>query len=105
MFFQDKAEEKLSINERKLKELAARQEKLDDEVAHFLSELEVTPEQLSTFLANQDNFTEENWKELQHRKKMLDEKLDLELKNIRNPLSVKKALASLNVGQHWLHVR
>lgn len=105
MFFKDSAEEKLTINEKKIQELAIRLEKLDLDINGFLKEMEVTPEQLTTFISQKENFTEDNWKELQEQKKKLDEKLDLELRNIRNPLKTKSALASLNVGRHWLHVR
>ena len=105
MISQDNTEEKLIINENKIRELSIRFEKLNSDITNFLEELEVTPEQLTTFISNKDNFTEDNWEVLQQRKKQLDEKLDIELKNVRNPLKVKKALASLNVHQHWLYVK
>lgn len=104
MFSQD-TEEKLNLNEKKIRELAIRHEKLDNDVADFLKELEVTPEQLTAFISKKENFTEENWEELQNQKKKLDEKLDVELKNVRDPLKSKKALASLNVNRHWLYVK
>lgn len=105
MLFQDNIEEKLNINEKKIRELAIHHEKLDSDVHQFLNELEVTPAQLNAFISNKENFTESNWQELQKHKKQLDEKLDVDLKNVRNPLKSKKALASLNVNRHWLHVR
>lgn len=105
MFFQDTAEEKLKVNEKKMRELAIRLEKLDSDISAFLEELNVTPEQLTSFVSNKDNFTDSNWIDLQAEKKKLDEKLNTELKNIRNPLKSKKNLASLNVSQHWLYVK
>lgn len=105
MFLKDNIEEKLHLNEKKIRELSIRLEKLESDITNFLEELEVTPEQLSTFISKKENFTEENWLEIQKQKKQLDEKLDLDLKNVRNPLNSKKALASLNVGQFWLHVK
>lgn len=105
MLFGDKLEEQVTNNEKKIRELSIRHEKLDLDVSNFLKELEVTPEQLSAFITKKENFTEDNWEELQNQKKKLDEKLDLELKNVRNPLKSKKALASLNIRQHWLHVK
>lgn len=105
MFSTDNFEEKLVHNEIKMRELDIRHEKLDHDISNFFEELQVTPEQLTAFISTKDNFTEENWQELQKQKKQLDEKLDIELKNVRNPLKSKKALASLNVGRNWLHVK
>lgn len=105
MLSHDNIEEKLNVNEKKIRELAIRHEKLDSDISSFLVDLEVTPEQLTAFISKQENFTEDNWQELQKQKQQLDEKLDVELKNVRNPLKSKKALASLHVARHWLHVR
>lgn len=105
MLSQDNFEEKLQGNEKKIRELSIRLEKLESDVSVFLKELEVTPDQLTAFISKKENFTEENWEELQKQKKQLDEKLDLQLKNVRDPLKIKKALGSLNVGQHWLYVK
>lgn len=105
MLSNDTTEEKLKINEKKLRELAIRLESLDSEIHGFLNELNVTPEQLSAFVSCKDNFTDDNWEELQQQKMKLDQKLDVEIKNVRDPLKSKKALASLNVARHWLHVR
>lgn len=105
MLSQENVEEKLNNNEKKIRELAILLEKVDNDVSIFLQELEVTPEQLTTFISNQENFTENNWLELQKQKKQLDEKLDTALKNVRNPLKAKKALDALHVPRHWLHVR
>ncbi len=91
--------------EKKIKELAIRHEKLDNDISDFLTELDVTPEQLSAFISKKENFTEENWEVLQKRKKSLDEKLEVELKNVRDPKKAKKALASLNVQRHWMFVK
>lgn len=105
MLSQDNIEEKLNMNEKKLREMSIRLEKLDRDIANFLHEMEVTPEQLTAFISKKEHFTEGNWEELQKHKKQLDEKLEVELKNVRNPLKAKKALASLNVNRHWLYVK
>lgn len=104
MFTKDNIEEKINLNKKKIREMDIRHERLDSDIEAFLEELEVTPEKLTSFISNKENFTEENWQTLQDQKKQLDEKLNLSL-NIRNPLQTKKALASLNVGSHWLHVK
>ena len=105
MLSNDNVEEKLSLNEKKIRELSIRLEKLDSDITEFLEELEVTPEQLTTFISHKGNFTDNNWEALQKHKKQLDEKLEVELKNVRNPHKTKKALESLHVARHWLHVK
>lgn len=105
MFLKDNIEEKLSANEKKIRELDIRFEKLNNDIKNFLNELQVTPEQLTSFISQKENFTEENWEELQKQKKQLEDKLNLELKNITNPLKSKKARASLNIDRHWLYVK
>ncbi len=105
MFSKDNIEEKLHINEKKIRELDIRFETLENDISKFLQELDVTPEQLTAFISQKDNFTQENWEELQKQKKQLDEKLEVELKNVRDPKKAKKAFASLNVGNHWLYVK
>lgn len=101
----DNVEEKISLNDKKIRELSIRLEKLDSDVSEFMAELEVTPEQLSSFISHKANFTDNNWDQLQKHKKQLDEKLDVDIKNVRNPHKTKKALDSLHVQRHWLHVR
>ncbi|MBS4169833.1 Uncharacterized protein NEOC95_000551 [Neochlamydia sp. AcF95] len=105
MFSPDILEEKLNINERKMRELAIRLEKLDEDTHAFLEELEISPEQLTTFISQKENFTDSNWQELQQQKKQMDDKLETELNNIRNPLQSKQIFSSLNVARHWLYVR
>lgn len=105
MFFQNTLDEKITENEKKIKDLKNRLESINFQSDSFFEELEVTEEQLSSFISDENNFTKENWDQLQKEKKKLDDKLNVELANIKNPLKSKKNLASLHVAQHWLHVR
>jgi len=89
----------------KAKELTIRNENLDRETKALLEELKVSPEQLTTFIEDKENFTEENWKELQIEREKLEQKLQTEIKSIRNPLEVKKAYSERKVDQHWLFVK
>lgn len=92
-------------NEALLKQLLIRVDSLDREIKMLLDELKVTPEQVSTYLSNPDNFTPENWHELQLERKVLDEKLKRDLENIRNPPKIKKTMADRHVAPHWLYVK
>ena len=85
--------------------LAIQIENLDQEIASFLQELQVTPEQLTAFVENEDNFTPSNWQDIVKSKKAFEDKLERELENIRNPKKVKKTLTELNVPRHWIAVR
>lgn len=109
MFFLDKKEntleQKITKNDLSIQELLIRIDVLDREIKTLLDELNVTPEQVSTFVSNKDYFTEDNWEELQSQRKQLDEKLALQKSSIRDPLKAKKAQAERNVGHHWLFVK
>lgn len=98
-------EAKLIDLDKKITELELSNEALEREVSVFLSEQNVTEEQLSQFVSNSANFQPLNWEQLQLEKKRLDDKLDRELKNVLNPLKVKKSRQSLNIQPNWLFVR
>lgn len=92
-------------NEQAIQELAIQIEVLNRDVHELLKELSVSPEQLTAFVENKDNFSEENWNTLLEQRKALDEKLLRELQNVSNPQKTKKTLKTMNVQPHWLFVR
>jgi chromosome segregation ATPase len=92
-------------NEQAIQELAIQIEVLNRDVHELLKELKVSPEQLTAFVENKDNFSEENWNTLLEQRKALDEKLLRELQNVSNPQKTKKTLKTMNVQPHWLFVR
>lgn len=101
----EELENKIQQNKSKIEQLEIELESRWREEQAFLKELKVSAEQLSTFVSNPNNFTEESWQELNKQQTQLDEKLHRELNNIRNPLRTKKTYASLHVQPHWLYVR
>lgn len=109
MFFSKDLEQNLEQGTKKndtlLRQLLIRVDALDREIKMLLDELKITPEQVSTFLENPENFTPENWEELQTERKALDDKLKRELDNIRNPSKTKKAQTDRHVAPHWLYVK
>ncbi|HEV8052507.1 MAG TPA: hypothetical protein VGP47_08430 [Parachlamydiaceae bacterium] len=98
-------EAQIQKNELALQELAIRAEALDRDVDGLLSQLNVSPEQLTTFIENKDNFSEENWNSLQELRKALDEKLLRELLNVSNPKKTRDSFKKMNPQPHWLFVR
>jgi hypothetical protein len=105
MFNLNTSEHKDNEIEKKITELEIQNDNLNLSFAAFLRDLKLTTEQIDCFVNNPDNFSKENWEELQRQKQQLDEKLKLALDNIRNPLKNKKAYAHRKVDQHWLYVR
>jgi hypothetical protein len=92
-------------NELAIQELSIRMEALNRDIHELLKELNVSPEQLTTFLENKDNFSDDNWHTIIEQRKILDEKLLKELQNISNPQKTKKTFKTMNVQPHWLFVR
>jgi hypothetical protein len=86
-------------------ELDIRIEALNRDIEMLLNELKVAPQQLTTFIENQANFSEKDWQTLTDQRKALDEKLLRELLNISNPKQTQKAFKQRNVQPHWLFVR
>jgi uncharacterized protein with NRDE domain len=87
-------------------ELNLKIEQLDDHFDTILNELDVTAEQLHTFTTNSNHFTSTSWEKIEADRKHLDEKLCLDLENIKDPLHVKKTFAKQGTVQpHWLFVR
>lgn len=105
MFSDTKSEQQIQTRASKIQALQLQLENLDRQMEELLGELRVSPEQLSAFISKKENFTEENWAELVSQKKRLDDKLQRELDNIRNPLKTKRNYKSLHVQRHWLHVK
>lgn len=109
MFFNQKEnniENQILKNDLSLQELLIRIDSLDREVKKLLEELNITPEQVSQFVSLKDNFTQENWEQLQQQRKMLDEKLDLELRSIRDPQKTKNTFQeNKNIARHWIFVK
>lgn len=105
MNYEDELENKIEKFERSFNELTIRFENQNKLVNDLLEELNVTPEQLSEFIKKKENFTEENWEELEKQTKLLEQRLLLELANISNPTKRKKTYAERNIQPHWLFVR
>ncbi len=104
MFTQDH-ESHSKKNEALFKELLYRANDLEKEETKLFQELQVTAEQISQFMDKPENFTPENWEKIKTHQAQLSEKLDLELKNIKNPRKTKKAYQKNIVNNRWIFVR
>lgn len=104
MFFQSH-EDKTTINEKKIKELTIKADALNKEIENFYSEIAICPKKLADFSRKEENFFPEAWKELEKQRAMLDEKLSMQIKDIRNPLEAKGRYEDRNIARHWIPVR
>lgn len=91
--------------EKKIRELEIRNQKLDQDTLDLLKELQITPEQLTLFLNDNDNFTQLDWEKMQQQREKLEQKLQTELTSLRNPLKSKKTQQERCINNHWLFVR
>lgn len=110
MFFTSNKEEQIdkniNLNETKIRAMSIQLENLNREIDEFFGQLQLNIDNLSSFMSNKNNFTEQNWDELNKQKQLVEEKLQRELDNIRNPLKTKASQASqMHVQRHWLYVK
>lgn len=101
----DALEKKIQKHELAFQELTIKIDSLNQQVEDLLSELNISPEQLTAFIENKENFSDENWQTIIQQRQEFEEKLKRELANIRNPLKNKKTYSERVVPQHWLYVR
>mgnify|MGYP002138947446 CR=1 FL=1 len=103
---EEKLEDKIHKTEQKLLELSLVLNRLDGEYQKLLEEMSFTPKQIKEYAENPNNFAPPIWEFLQNEKKMLDEKLNLELSNINDLTKTTKTLSERGqIQKHWLFVR
>jgi chromosome segregation ATPase len=106
MAIEEKLEDKIHRTERKLLELSLHAQRLNLEYQQLLGEWALTSEQLKEFTENPVNFSSAIWDQLQKEKKELEEKLNLQLNNVRNANKTQDILSEQGrIQQHWLFVR
>lgn len=98
-------EQKIQKTENTLNNLIKEIENLHQENQKLFSELNICPEQFSSYLENPDNFTQTEWDRLQEHKKKLDQKLDLSKNHIADPSQTRKAFNEIHASRNWLFVR
>lgn len=102
----DRLQENIKDSEKKFKQLLKQSEELDAQEEALFKELDVRPEQVSAFLANPENFTPEDWAEIQRQMAEYDEKVAQIINNKRDRAQLRKAYGERSqVRQHWLFVR
>jgi hypothetical protein len=105
MFFEN-VDQKAEQNEKKIALMEMRLQRFEKAFQEIYDNINLLPEELAEFLNNAANFPPEVWMYLQGFKDELDDKLQKELDNIRNPSKTAQTYAERKgVQQHWLFVR
>lgn len=98
--------QKIDETNQKMTKLSQEFEQLNREYEELFGCLEINPDELADKVANQDNYSPQEWEELQSERKKLDEKLTLDLSNIPNLSKTKKNRKQLgSIERHWIFVR
>jgi hypothetical protein len=105
MFEVYNADNRIENTEKKIKELEIRNTKLNQDSEDLLTELNVSPDQLSTFIKDKSNFNDQNWEVLQTQRIELEQKLDTEIKSVRDPIKTQQSIKERRVDHQWLFVR
>jgi len=90
---------------RQLKEIERENEAFEREKVKLYEGLDMTPEEMHQALRDPSRYSKEDWKRLQELKKEMEELLDRDLKNIRNPEKAKAAYESRNLPPWALFCR
>lgn len=106
--FEDQTGEKdalLEKNESTYQELLTQVTNLQDKTKELFDTLGICPEQFAAFIENPANFSTEEWEAIEAEKKKLDEKLDLSLDHVRDPIKAQKNFEDFSQSRNWLFVR
>lgn len=90
---------------RQLKEIERDNEAFDREKVKLFESLKMTPEEVHQALKDPSLYSKRDWERLQELKKEMEELLDRDLKNIRNPEQAKKSYDSRNLPPWALFCR
>ena len=106
MNFSQNLKNKIQETEKRLKQLAIQSEKIHREYQKLLLDLELTPESIEEYMANEENFSADVREKIEIEIKKVDEKLALELSSIKDPLKNEQTTHEQSfVRPHWLFVR
>ncbi len=106
MFLSEDSQNNHGNMQRKLKELLILSEKLDNNYQKLLDDLSISEDQLINFIDNPENFTENEWNDLQAEKETMEKMLDLQLSQVKDPNENKKKYSQRKrVQSNWIFVR
>lgn len=88
---------KIENKTKQLHSLIAQQNK---NIESFFEEHAIDPEEIANYLSKEENFTKEEWAEIQKENKVFEENLQRDMANIPNPIEFKKHITEMrNLGR------
>ena len=98
-------EDQIKANERLLKELEVRDEALRKEFATVFAQYDLTPDDVADFVSCRDNFSDEEWVDVEIERAALEKALADRMKQVHDVRSSRDARANLRIDQQWLPCR
>lgn len=103
---EDELYQKYLSTQQKLKEFSIMSEKIDRNYDTLLQILGLSSAELTEFMENPANFSQEMWNDLQTEKQKMEELLNLQMSVVRDPKKISKKYSERGrVKQNWLFVR
>jgi len=90
---------------RQLKEIERENEAIDREKAKLFESLDMSPDEVHQALKDSSRYSKTDWDRLQELKKEMDQILNRDLENIRNPEKAKNTYESRNLPPWALFCR
>lgn len=104
--FEENIDQKIKTNEKKIALYKMRFERYQKAFDQLHEETNTSLEELINFVETPTNFEPHIWEYLEEYKANLENKLNQELENIRNPFKVEQSYAERrSIQNHWLFVR
>ncbi len=106
MFQNDTPRDNIKKNDNKIREVSIRLTAIQREIEDLFNELGMTPEELQSYLSMSENFTPEEWQEIQNKTKETEMKLaEGDILDADPRETKKKRNETGQINNTWLFVR
>lgn len=106
MFFKEKLEERIIRTDKKLTQLQGKLQDWEKRYHQILDDAGIELQEVHQYMSHCEQHSPELWHQIQQERQLLDEKLSLELSDIRDHKKLDRTYAeNKNIAAHWLYVR
>lgn len=106
MFFEEKNFDNIiQNNEKRIKEISSQIDSLTSDMEKLYDELSLTPDELSSYINNPENFDKETWQHLQEEREKLELRLRKKLDSIRDPKKSKESFSDRHIPNYAIFCR
>lgn len=91
-------------DDQKIEQLLQRDQELKSQIKTLFEDIELTPEELSRFLSQKENFTPEEWGVMEAKKRELKEQIERSMNSLPNP---EKTASAYKLGRrraNWVRI-